>query len=244
MPIDFPSSPTTGEVYTYEGRSWVYSGTAWDSPRSLSEVGAVRTYANAAARSAAIPSPTEGIYTHLNDVDRLEFWNGSAWQSPFGITLLATSTFTDSSLVAIDNVFTSEFENYKMVYDLSTPSAAEIRLRFRVGGVPTNTSNYKQGRLEIGAADSSAFASTDSSTATYFRLGATSSASGLQAGDVTIYSPQLTKRTRVTANTTGLIFHTGGYEMDVTTAFDGLAFTAQSGALMTGTIRVYGWRNS
>jgi hypothetical protein len=34
MPIDFPTSPTTGQVYTYEGRSWVYNGTAWDTPRA------------------------------------------------------------------------------------------------------------------------------------------------------------------------------------------------------------------
>jgi len=34
MPIDFPSSPTTGQVYTYEGKSWVYNGTGWDVPRA------------------------------------------------------------------------------------------------------------------------------------------------------------------------------------------------------------------
>jgi hypothetical protein len=34
MPIDFPSSPTTGQVYTYLGKSWVYNGTGWDAPRA------------------------------------------------------------------------------------------------------------------------------------------------------------------------------------------------------------------
>jgi len=34
MPIDFPSGPTTGQVYTYEGRSWVWNGSAWDAPRA------------------------------------------------------------------------------------------------------------------------------------------------------------------------------------------------------------------
>jgi hypothetical protein len=77
MPIDFPSSPTTGQVYTYQGKSWVYNGTGWDVPRSLSEIGAVRTFANAADRTAAIPSPTEGIVSYLNDVDRLDIHNGT-----------------------------------------------------------------------------------------------------------------------------------------------------------------------
>jgi hypothetical protein len=34
MPIDFPTSPATGQVYTYQGKSWVYNGTGWDSPRA------------------------------------------------------------------------------------------------------------------------------------------------------------------------------------------------------------------
>lgn len=30
MPIDFPSGPTTGDVYSYQGKSWIWSGTGWD----------------------------------------------------------------------------------------------------------------------------------------------------------------------------------------------------------------------
>jgi len=30
MPLDFPPSPTIGYIYTYEGRSWIWNGTAWD----------------------------------------------------------------------------------------------------------------------------------------------------------------------------------------------------------------------
>jgi hypothetical protein len=39
----------------------------------------VRSYANASARAAAIPSPTEGMVTYLNDVDRLDIHNGTAF---------------------------------------------------------------------------------------------------------------------------------------------------------------------
>jgi archaellum component FlaF (FlaF/FlaG flagellin family) len=75
MPIDFPTSPTTGQVYTYLGKSWVYNGTAWDAPKALSEIGAVQTFANAAARTAAIPTPTEGIVSYLVDTNALELYN-------------------------------------------------------------------------------------------------------------------------------------------------------------------------
>lgn len=30
MPIDFPSSPTEGQVYTYLGKFWIWNGDAWD----------------------------------------------------------------------------------------------------------------------------------------------------------------------------------------------------------------------
>lgn len=31
MPIDFPSSPSTNDTYTYNGRSWTYDGAAWQA---------------------------------------------------------------------------------------------------------------------------------------------------------------------------------------------------------------------
>jgi microcystin-dependent protein len=34
MPIDFPNSPTTGQVYTYLGNSWIWNGTGWDVPKA------------------------------------------------------------------------------------------------------------------------------------------------------------------------------------------------------------------
>ena len=30
MPLDFPTSPTPGQIYTFGGRSWQWNGTAWD----------------------------------------------------------------------------------------------------------------------------------------------------------------------------------------------------------------------
>jgi hypothetical protein len=78
MPIDFPNSPTVGQVYTYQGKSWIWNGSGWDVPRALNEIGAVRSFANAADRTAAIPTPTEGIVSYLNDVDRLDIHNGTA----------------------------------------------------------------------------------------------------------------------------------------------------------------------
>ena len=41
----------------------------------------VATFANAAARTAAITAPSEGMLTYLADFDSLELWNGTAWRA-------------------------------------------------------------------------------------------------------------------------------------------------------------------
>jgi hypothetical protein len=41
----------------------------------------IMTFAGTAARGSAIGTATEGMYTHLNDTDTLQYWDGSAWVS-------------------------------------------------------------------------------------------------------------------------------------------------------------------
>lgn len=39
----------------------------------------VRVYANSSARSSAIPSPTEGMVTYLEDTNAINVYNGTGW---------------------------------------------------------------------------------------------------------------------------------------------------------------------
>lgn len=39
----------------------------------------VRVYDNAAARTTALPSPTEGMMTYLKDVKAVNVYNGTTW---------------------------------------------------------------------------------------------------------------------------------------------------------------------
>jgi hypothetical protein len=55
-------------------------------------------FADSSARSVAITSPTKGNITYLQDVDRLEKWNGSAWvPAAGGFTAREVITATNSS---------------------------------------------------------------------------------------------------------------------------------------------------
>lgn len=68
----------------------------------------VLPFATSAARATAIPSPTDGQYSYLQDTNSTEFWNGSAWVKPGGgkilqvVSTAKTDTFTTSSTTFVD----------------------------------------------------------------------------------------------------------------------------------------------
>jgi len=162
MPIDFPSSPTTGQSYTYQGRSWIYNGSAWDAPRALSEIGAVMVFADAAARSAAITAPTEGMVSYLNDSDRLEVYGGVSW-GPFSVASGGTGATSLSSGGYLKGAGTSAITSQ--------------------AGIPAG--DITSGTLPVGRGGTGA---TTLSSGGYLKGAGTSaitSQSGIPAGDVT-----------------------------------------------------------
>jgi hypothetical protein len=52
---------------------------------------AVSTFADATARSTQLTSPLEGQVTYLQDVKKLQYWNGSSW---IAVGAGASSTYT------------------------------------------------------------------------------------------------------------------------------------------------------
>lgn len=55
----------------------------------------VMVFADEAARTSAIGTPTEGMFTYTSDDDAFEYWDGSAWQSvsnPGDITAVTAGT--------------------------------------------------------------------------------------------------------------------------------------------------------
>jgi hypothetical protein len=64
----------------YQGRKVFVAGqvlTASDMNSTVDQTNMV--FATATARTTAIPTPTAGMVTYLEDVAQLQFWNGSAW---------------------------------------------------------------------------------------------------------------------------------------------------------------------
>jgi hypothetical protein len=102
----------------------------------------VMVFSNAAARTAAITSPVEGMLTWLEDVNRYESYNGSAWVSPFGMTLVGNSTFTAQTQIIFDNIFSSQFDNYKIYASVSGSATSGVNWQLRVGGSSLTSTTY------------------------------------------------------------------------------------------------------
>jgi len=205
----------------------------------------VMSFAGTAARGSAIPTPVEGMYTHLEDTDRLDFWNGSAWVSASGTNLLRTVDFTAQTSVAVDNVFTSEFDTYKVTVTQIATAVSNLDLRLRTSGsADINTADYQTQFLE--AASSSVTGARVNAANQYDFTTTRTFSTGFS--EVTIANPLNASSTSFisnfidpanSANTIQFRMSLGRYSPD--TAASGFRIFVGSGTI-TGKLSVYGLR--
>ena len=207
----------------------------------------VLPFATSTARGTAIPSPTEGQYTYLQDTNATEYWDGSAWVAAGvapGLVHINTTTFSAVSSVSVDDCFTSEYDNYRAVYTCSADGNRTINFRYRVSGADNSTANYDSQYLYA------ASTTVGASRTTGITNGVIGFAStpGPSGGVIDFMSPQLA------ANKTALVYanykYSSGLDLtkyanffSATTQFDGFSLIASVGTI-TGTIRIYGYKNS
>jgi len=114
------------------------------------------TFADAAARDAAVTSPQEGNMCFLKDSDTTQYYSGSVW-SPVvpasvasGLTKIKSGTFNTvaNTGTTFDGVFTSTYDNYVVVVESQSSAVEYIRWQFRVGASTTATGYYGTTRLD------------------------------------------------------------------------------------------------
>jgi hypothetical protein len=86
----------------------------------------VRTYANASARATAIPTPSEGMLTYLEDLDRYESYTAGAW-----ITVADASGWTDFTPVFGGLTIGDGFYSYSKFKKIG--KTVNVQVRFVLG---------------------------------------------------------------------------------------------------------------
>jgi hypothetical protein len=213
----------------------------------------IPVFADATARDAAFGGTgektlAEGQFAYLESTNATQYYDGAAWQAvgaASGLTLISSTTIgTAVTSVALTNVFSSTYDNYKIILSGGSASATSDG-SFVLGAT---TSGYYTGFSFQAIGGGGSFTSTGitngASTATVWAY----SSNGIN-GMVDLYQPFLTSRTSYfftaqTMATAGNRWQGGGFQ-DSATSFTGITFSTQSGHTITGgTIKVYGYANS
>jgi hypothetical protein len=160
-----------------------------------------------------------------------------------GLTLITTATVSAANSVSINNCFTSTYSHYRIILTLVATANDQVglRARLRVSGTDNSASSYSTNILRVSGASATASGATE----TFYVIGATSTTRNA-ATSLDIFNPQVAENTELVAQG----YYSANAEMDFyggdftgTNQFDGITIYAASGNI-TGTIRVYGYRNA
>jgi len=162
-----------------------------------------------------------------------------------GLDLITTQSFSAVSSVSVNNCFSAAYQNYKVVMTYRGSGAGQLLWRLRASGTDATGSNYyTQRAMFYGSTSNPARFAAEA----FYRVGSTDANIALCSltGDVfspfapetTVVQTQDFSNTDATNSTLGI----WGAVHSLTTSYDG--FTAwNNGGTITGTIRVYGYRN-
>ena len=159
-----------------------------------------------------------------------------------GLVHINTTTFSAVSSVSLNTVFTSTYANYRIICHLTSASAdTTLNVRLRVSAADNTTTNYAFGGYfqSYGAG-----LTTEGGTSqTLFQIsGARNGANSFASFDM--IAPELAQRTMYAGSGSDAANgrnYVGTF--NATTVFDGFSLFPGTGNI-TGTIRVYGYKNS
>jgi len=166
-----------------------------------------------------------------------------------GLVYITGGTKSGANSYAFDNVFTSEYQNYRIVVDqlsLATGGRA-IRLQFRTSGATNSVANYNYGYTGYRANGTTY--NTAGQNLTFCEVGVYIDTGSTELGSFIsdIFNPQLAKRTRALSSGQGFEgaagWRNGGFEFYGTTQFDGFLLGLSSTGNFSFTYTIYGWRN-
>jgi hypothetical protein len=203
----------------------------------------VMVFASAAARTSAIASPQEGMFSYLKDTNATEYYSGSAWVAvggaSGGMTLLDTVSLSGSSTTSA--TLSSSYKQF-FVYMNQLLGTETTGMRLRLNG--DTGSNYAFNAPEI----EGAFATERNVGTTSFRCGYASTGSTVKQKSYmgfTITRPSDTGEVLLqgsgyvaVAGTSATYYAVAGV-YDSSAAITSMTFFPSAGTV-TGTAYIYG----
>lgn len=195
-------------------------------------------------------SPYEGQMIYETDTNRVLVYDAAAWvmiadtDTPPGVQLVTTQTFTTQAPYDLTSVFSDSFRQYRILMEVQGNSAhTALNCQFLSGtNTPFTSANYyRYGFYVTGGGTYNPL-----SAATQTSMFLTNVNTVLDAPiEMTFFRPNIAARKYVF--TQGFDPHSGlqiilHQQVDTNTQFTGLRFNAASGNI-TGRLSVYGYRD-
>jgi hypothetical protein len=164
------------------------------------------------------------------------------------ISTTGAVSFTSASAISLNGVFSSNYENYKVLLRVTSISADQaIYMKMRVSGVDSSASYYYIGYGASGT--STVYTNGGNNQTTGHFIGNTDGASNnpFYGWDIQIFDPFVAKPTPAIINYVGIAQSGALYGMttigwqDTFSSRDGISIISSTGTF-TGTISVYGYR--
>lgn len=230
----------------------------------------VPVFVDASARDAGFGGTgektlAEGQLAYLEGVG-LQSYNGSSWVTwgtapasgglvpmvptsvaKTGASSTATASanghvsFTLCETLLLNDVFTSAYANYRIVFTGFGSTGLSMNCRLSVGGSPSSAASYNRQRL---IATSTTVAGLRSTGQTSWEIAANIDTTGGDNLSMDIFNPQATANTSFNVLSLSTVSSSywqsaGGY-FNATTSFDGIQLLASTGNI-SGIVSVYGY---
>ena len=187
------------------------------------------------------------INTSVSDTE-LGYLDGvtSAIQSQIntagGLVKVTDQSFSAASAVNVNNCFTTTYDNYRVIFSWNSASSSQDILRLRASGTDATTNYYASGIASLVTSNAvEYFPRSNNATSVTVSLGTTSQ----KFISLDLYNPAKSENTLFAGThvyATGAVGYVIGGAHLTASAYDGFSLIAGTGN-MTGTVRVYGYRN-
>jgi hypothetical protein len=159
-----------------------------------------------------------------------------------GLVHINTTTFSAVSSVSLNDVFTSDYENYLATLTVLGNATVALLCRMRASGTDNSSAVYS---AQYNLAEGSSLYASRTTAQTSGRFGGVSTVDS--SYEMHIYKPQLAAVTNITnfgnfRSGGGISITSETVSVDVSTAYDGMTIFPSSGTI-TGSLRIYGYKN-
>jgi hypothetical protein len=188
----------------------------------------------------------EGQFAYLETGNVTQYYDGAVWQSVGvtpGLTLVATGTAAAAASITVNTCFTTTYDEYLLVVDITGSTIAQLNLQMRNAGSTITAANYQWFRTGF---NNSGFADNNSGIGQSAWLFGFAHATTPSVARINIFDPLASRvanhnafSTTVNGADDAVSVMNTGFRYSSAQAFDSFVLSVSAGT-MTGTVRVYG----